>query len=336
MLSSTEIGTLITAIGAGVGNTELDISKSRYHKIIIMTDADVDGSHIRTLLLTFFFRHMRPLVDAGYLYIAQPPLFKLKIGKSEVYLKDQDKLDNFLIENGIKDCSLKISNGETVLDKDLRAIIDTCIVFNKYIKSLDRKIGNGNIIRYLSILGCLSEDLLTDTSMLEKVNSFFTKKLSFQGNIWDISVNKKNNEILFIKKFRGIEDKFKFKSTDFTNHEVIELNKMYEKLNFFENKTKLIFETNETEIFSPDELVNFIMDRGKKGTQISRYKGLGEMNPDQLWETTLDPNSRNLVQVNVDQESQAEETFSTLMGEIVEHRRNFIQENALNVSNLDV
>ena len=128
MLSSTEIGTLITAIGAGVGNTEIDINKSRYHKIIIMTDADVDGSHIRTLLLTFFFRHMRPLVDAGYLYIAQPPLFKIKIGKSSVF-KRSNNLDNFLIENGIKDCSLKITNGETVLDNDLKALIDICIVF---------------------------------------------------------------------------------------------------------------------------------------------------------------------------------------------------------------
>ena len=336
MLSSTEIGTLITAIGAGVGNTEIDINKSRYHKIIIMTDADVDGSHIRTLLLTFFFRHMRPLVDAGYLYIAQPPLFKIKIGKSEVYLKDQNNLDNFLIENGIKDCSLKITNGETVLDNDLKALIDICIVFNKYIKSLERKIGNGEIIRYLSILGCLSEDLLKNTSKLTKVQSFFTKKLSFEGNIWDVYLDKKNNEIIFLKKFRGIEEKFKFNSADFFNHEVIELNRMYEKVNFFENQTNLIFESNETEIFSPDELVSLIMERGKKGTQISRYKGLGEMNPDQLWETTLDPNSRHLVQVNVDHEAQAEETFSTLMGEIVEHRRNFIQENALNVSNLDI
>ncbi len=336
MLSSTEIGTLITAIGAGVGNTELDISKSRYHKIIIMTDADVDGSHIRTLLLTFFFRHMRPLVDAGYLYIAQPPLFKLKIGKSEVYLKDQNNLDNFLVQNGLKNCSVKISNGEIVLDKDLRALVDTCISFNKYIFSLERKIGNADIISYLSILGCLNEELFKDSSKLIKVKSYFENKLSTDGNIWDILLNENKTKIFFIKKSRGIEEKFEFIINDFLNNEVTQLNKMYENVNFFENKIKLIYENTEKEVLSPVELVNLIMDRGKKGTQISRYKGLGEMNPEQLWETTLDPNSRHLVQVNVDHEVQAEETFSTLMGEVVEHRRNFIQENALNVSNLDV
>ena len=335
MLSSTEIGTLITAIGAGVGNAEINLEKSRYHKIIIMTDADVDGSHIRTLLLTFFFRHMRPLVDAGYLYIAQPPLFKIKLNKSEIYLKDQNHLDDFLIKNGIKNCSLTIGNNETIIEKDLNNFVEKCIILNKYIRSLTRKIGGEEIISSLSNLGLLNKNIFEDK---EKINiiSNFLNRFNPENKYWEINLNSSEKSILFENTYRGVTDKFELKSEDLNYHEVLEINNLSEHSKIFQENIKLVFENEEQVINSSLHLVDFILEKGKKGSQISRYKGLGEMNPDQLWETTLDPNSRSLIQVKIEQEINAEETFSTLMGEVVEPRRNFIQENALNVSNLDI
>ena len=335
MLSSTEIGTLITAIGAGVGNAELNLEKSRYHKIIIMTDADVDGSHIRTLLLTFFFRHMRPLVDAGYLYIAQPPLFKIKLNKSEIYLKDQNHLDDFLIKNGIKNCSLTIGNNETIIEKDLNNFVEKCIILNKYIRSLTRKIGGEEIISSLSNLGLLNKNIFEDK---EKINiiSNFLNRFNPENKYWEINLNSSEKSILFENTYRGVTEKFELKSEDLNYHEVLEINNLFEHSKIFQESVKLVFENEQLVINSSLHLVDLILEKGKKGAQISRYKGLGEMNPDQLWETTLDPNSRSLVQVKIEQEINAEETFSTLMGEVVEPRRNFIQENALNVSNLDI
>ena len=335
MLSSTEIGTLITAIGAGVGNAELNLEKSRYHKIIIMTDADVDGSHIRTLLLTFFFRHMRPLVDAGYLYIAQPPLFKIKLNKSEIYLKDQNHLDDFLIKNGIKNCSLTIGNNETIIDKDLNNFVEKCIILNKYIRSLTRKIGGEEIISSLSNLGLLNKNIFEDK---EKINiiSNFLNRFNSENKYWEINLDYSEKSILFENTYRGVTEKFELKSEDLSYHEVLEINNLSEHSKIFQENVKLVFENEKLVINSSLHLVDLILEKGKKGAQISRYKGLGEMNPDQLWETTLDPNSRSLIQVKIEQEINAEETFSTLMGEVVEPRRNFIQENALNVSNLDI
>ncbi len=335
MLSSTEIGTLITAIGAGVGNTELNLEKSRYHKIIIMTDADVDGSHIRTLLLTFFFRHMRPLVDAGYLYIAQPPLFKIKLSKSEIYLKDQNHLDDFLIKNGIKNCSLIIGNNETIIDKDLNNFVEKCIILNKYIRSLTRKIGGEEIISSLSNLGLLNKNIFEDKEIINIISNFLNR-FNPENKYWEINLNSSEKSILFENTYRGVTDKFELKSEYLSYHEVLEINNLFEHSKIFQENVKLVFENEKLVINSSLHLVDLILEKGKKGAQISRYKGLGEMNPDQLWETTLDPNSRSLVQVKIEQEINAEETFSTLMGEVVEPRRNFIQENALNVSNLDI
>ena len=335
MLSSTEIGTLITAIGAGVGNAELNLEKSRYHKIIIMTDADVDGSHIRTLLLTFFFRHMRPLVDAGYLYIAQPPLFKIKLNKSEIYLKDQNHLDDFLIKNGIKNCSLTIGNNETIIEKDLNNFVEKCIILNKYIRSLTRKIGGEEIISSLSNLGLLNKNIFEDKEKINIISNFLSR-FNSKNKYWEINLNSSEKSILFENTYRGVTEKFELTSEDLNYHEVLEINNLSEHSKIFQENVKLVFENEELIINSSLHLVDLILEKGKKGAQISRYKGLGEMNPDQLWETTLDPNSRSLIQVKIEQEINAEETFSTLMGEVVEPRRNFIQENALNVSNLDI
>ena len=342
MLSSAEIGTLITAIGAGVGNSEIDVEKARYHKIIIMTDADVDGSHIRTLLLTFFFRHMRPLVDAGYLYIAQPPLFRAKQGKSEVYLKDQLALDDYLIASGIKDVSLSIGEKETIYGEDLKLSVEKCISIKRIIEKIAKKLGFPQILSQLAILGLLNQKLFDDENNLKKISQRLNQVLANSNNEWSSRYTYNNNsnekKLIEISRMnRGVKDVFVMAEDDLNSDEIKTLDNAKEFLNnyFFR---KCIFAYNELnyEIIDPLDLATRITDIGKKGSQVNRYKGLGEMNPVQLWETTLDPNARFLLQVKVENEGDAEETFSTLMGEAVEHRRTFIQDNALKVSNLDI
>jgi DNA gyrase subunit B len=340
MLSSVEIGTLITAIGAGVGNSEIDLAKARYHKIIIMTDADVDGSHIRTLLLTFFFRHMRPLVDAGYLYIAQPPLFRAKHGQSEVYLKDQVALDNYLVSSGIKGVSISCGSNETILGEDLKISVEKSIYAKRMIDTLSQKLGFSEVTAQLSILGFLNSDVFDNEENLIVINNRLTKSLINSEKGWNaiFKVEEEDKKILEISRInRGVKDLFILTNEDILSEEAKILDNMKVFLNdHFLEKCIFSINENEYEIKGPLELAKRITDLGKKGSQINRYKGLGEMNPVQLWETTLDPNARFLLQVKVEHEGDAEETFSTLMGETVEHRRNFIQENALKVSNLDV
>ncbi|MFL2830831.1 MAG: DNA topoisomerase (ATP-hydrolyzing) subunit B [Candidatus Puniceispirillales bacterium] len=342
MLSSVEIGTLITAIGAGVGNSEIDIEKARYHKIIIMTDADVDGSHIRTLLLTFFFRHMRPLVDAGYLYIAQPPLFRAKHGQSEVYLKDQIALDDYLIKSGIKDVSLSLGDSETVYGEDLRLSVEKSIFAKRIIDNLSKKLGFPKIISQLAILGLLNFKLFENDNNLLKITQRLNKLPSNSSNEWTAKYNlnsendnKKSIEISRVN--RGVKDILILNEEDLNSEEVKALDNMKDFLSdHFLNKCIFNSNTENYELNGPLDLAKKVTDLGKKGSQVNRYKGLGEMNPVQLWETTLDPNARFLLQVKVENEGDAEETFSTLMGETVEHRRTFIQDNALKVSNLDI
>ncbi|MDA9657629.1 DNA topoisomerase (ATP-hydrolyzing) subunit B [Alphaproteobacteria bacterium] len=342
MLSSVEIGTLITAIGAGVGNSEIDIEKARYHKIIIMTDADVDGSHIRTLLLTFFFRHMRPLVDAGYLYIAQPPLFRAKHGQSEVYLKDQIALDDYLIKSGIKDVSLSLGDSETVYGEDLRLSVEKSIFAKRIIDNLSKKLGFPEIISQLAILGLLNFKLFENENNLLKITQRLNKLPSNSSNEWTAKYNlnsendnKKSIEISRVN--RGVKDILILDEEDLNSEEVKALDNMKDFLSdHFLDKCIFNSNTENYELNGPLDLAKKVTDLGKKGSQVNRYKGLGEMNPVQLWETTLDPNARFLLQVKVENEGDAEETFSTLMGETVEHRRTFIQDNALKVSNLDI
>ena len=342
MLSSVEIGTLITAIGAGVGNSEIDIEKARYHKIIIMTDADVDGSHIRTLLLTFFFRHMRPLVDAGYLYIAQPPLFRAKHGQSEVYLKDQIALDDYLIKSGIKDVSLSLGDSETVYGEDLRLSVEKSIFAKRIIDNVSKKLGFPEIISQLAILGLLNFKLFENDNNLLKITQRLNKLPSNSSNEWTAKYNlnsendnKKSIEISRVN--RGVKDILILNEEDFNSEEIKALDNMKDFLSdHFLNKCIFNSNTENYELNGPLDLAKKVTDLGKKGSQVNRYKGLGEMNPVQLWETTLDPNARFLLQVKVENEGDAEETFSTLMGETVEHRRTFIQDNALKVSNLDI
>ncbi len=342
MLSSAEIGTLITAIGAGVGNSEIDLEKARYHKIIIMTDADVDGSHIRTLLLTFFFRHMRPLVDAGYLYIAQPPLFRAKHGQSEVYLKDQVALDDYLIKSGIKDISLSLGDSETIYGEDLRVSVEKSIFAKRIIDNVSKKLGFPEIISQLAILGLLNFKLFENDNNLLKITERLNMLPSNSSNDWTATYkpNNDNNNKKFIeisRVNRGVKDTLIINEEDLNSEEIKALDNMKEFLsNHFLSKCIFNSNTESYELNGPLDLAKRVTDLGKKGSQVNRYKGLGEMNPVQLWETTLDPNARFLLQVKVENEGDAEETFSTLMGETVEHRRAFIQDNALKVSNLDI
>ena len=339
MLSSNEIGTLITAIGAGVGNADINIEKARYHKIIIMSDADVDGSHIRTLLLTFFFRHMRPLIDAGYLYIAQPPLFRAKRGQSEVYLKDQRALDEYLIEAGLKGAALQTDAGMQIINSDLQLVANKAARTQRLIDTLTRIVTNRDVLEQAAIIGVLNENMLGNADAAEYLARRLDQLTPPLERGWRGSIIKEApGSILSVERIlRGISETHKIDSRLVNTAEARELDKLTAELQeVFEKPVKFITHNAETEMNGPCQLSDHIVALGKKGAQIARYKGLGEMNPSQLWETTLDPDNRTLLQVQISDEDDADNAFKTLMGEAVEERRNFIQENALKVSNLDI
>ena len=339
MLSSAEIGTLITAIGAGVGNADMDQEKIRYHKIIIMTDADVDGSHIRTLLLTFFFRHMRPLIEQGYLYIAQPPLFRSKRGASEVYLKDQHALDDYLITAGLKDGALTNEAGLQVAGLELKELVEKSVSLSRTIDQLTFQIENRDVVEQAAIAGMLTLDVLSDSDsarlLAERMDHYSDPlEQGWSGAVEDAAAGP---EIVLRRTLRGITETHRLDKRLVTTAEARQLNGAADLLKeMFSHKLTFASGTHQSEILGPSHLATHIVAQGRKGAQIARYKGLGEMNPDQLWETTLDPNQRTLLQVRVTEEEDANMAFSTLMGEAVEERRNFIQENALKVSNLDI
>ncbi len=339
MLSSAEIGTLITAIGAGVGNNDMDVEKIRYHKVIIMTDADVDGSHIRTLLLTFFFRHMRPLIEKGYLYIAQPPLFRAKRGQSEVYLKDQRELDGYLVDAGLRDAVLTTFDGQQLAGSDLTAITGQAVTASRMIEVVGRQVGNRDVVEQAAIAGLFNMAVLTNdeaatylAKRLEAISSILEK--GWEGRIEDTAHGK---AIVVQRRLRGITERHVIDQRIINLVEAQHLDQMAGHLqSHYSKAAQFRFGAQTMDINGPTELAQTVFQTGRKGAQISRYKGLGEMNPSQLWETTLDPDQRILLQVTIDQEDDADNAFSTLMGEAVEERRNFIQENALRVANLDV
>jgi DNA gyrase subunit B len=328
MLSSAEIGTLITAIGAGVGNNDMDVEKIRYHKVIIMTDADVDGSHIRTLLLTFFFRHMRPLIEKGYLYIAQPPLFRAKRGQSEVYLKDQRELDGYLVDAGLKDAVLTTSDGQQLAGPDLTAITGQAVTASRMIEVVGRQVGNRDVVEQAAIAGLFNMAVLTN----DEAATYLAKRLEAIASILE-----HGKAIVVQRRLRGITERHVIDQRMINLVEAQHLDQMAGHLqSHYSKAAQFRFGAQTMDINGPTELAQTVFQTGRKGAQISRYKGLGEMNPSQLWETTLDPDQRILLQVTIDQEDDADNAFSTLMGEAVEERRNFIQENALRVANLDV
>lgn len=337
MLSSAEIGTMITALGTGIGEQDFDPSKVRYHKIIIMADADVDGSHIRTLLLTFFFRHMPKLIEHGFLYIAQPPLYKVKRGSSEVYLKNEQALQNYIIENALNNAVLKSKAGDRS-GADLHDFVTKLGKFSHLINNLSRVIP-AEIAENLALAGAFEKEWLKDASkaksLITKIEKIFAAN-SDEDVSWKAAINDAE-DLEVIKETRGVKTVFVVKKSYLDFPEVDAIAKVKEQISDdFATKAKFIRSESEFVASKPVELMNAIIEAGKKGVSIQRFKGLGEMNAEQLWETTLDPSNRTLLQVKVDQFDEADETFSTLMGNVVEPRREFIQENALKVVNLDV
>ncbi len=326
MLSSAEVGTLITAIGTGIGRDEFNIEKTRYHKIIIMTDADVDGSHIRTLLLTFFYRQMPQLIEKGYLYIAQPPLFKVKRGQSETYLKNAEALQEYLQNVALDEAELKLASGMLTGEALAKKVNDTAKIV-ELTQPLVRRVPS------IMVEAAMLANLFGGGSVEEFVKVLNT--LSATATPW--KAEKTENGITVARTVRSVVEHVLLDAKWLASREGKELAAIYPTLKAdYAAPAKFTRKGTEVEVRTPAQLFQAIMDIGRKGLSSQRFKGLGEMNPEQLWETTLDPTKRTLLQVTVADASDADEAFSTLMGDVVEPRRDFIQSNALKVINLDV
>ncbi len=336
MLGSQEIGNLVMALGTGIGRDEFNLSKLRYHKIVIMTDADVDGAHIRTLLLTFFYRQMPELIENGHLYIAQPPLYKVSRGKSEVYLKDEAAMEEYLIQQGVDGAMLRQGNGEEITGQDLTRVVDMARQLKRVLEAFPthypRHILEQAAIAGAFVDGAVDSDLQgVADKVADRLNLIALEyERGWQGRITQ------DHGIRLARILRGVEEVRTLdgrmmrsgeakKSGSFTQH----LQDVYDQ------PAKLIRKDRSQMIYGPMDLLGAILAEGEKGLSLQRYKGLGEMNPDQLWETTLDPDARTLLQVRVEDMAEADDLFTKLMGDVVEPRREFIQQNALNVENLD-
>ncbi len=341
MLSSAEIGTLIQALGTGIGSEDFEAEKARYHRIIIMTDADVDGSHIRTLLLTFFFRQMRALIEKGFLYIAQPPLYRLQRGNAKpVYLKDDAALEAYLFNTAIRDAVFTTHDGGQRAGDDLRDLLEQARVQRRWVQTLAAKIGSADIVEQAAIAGALAAGLDGDPNRAIEAARRTAERLNMIGNSaeghWQSEVNARGGLILSRNR-QGVDERRLIEWSLLRSSEARRLDGDGERLReLYQRPGKLAARDREYAITGPSSLVDAVMEIGRRGIEVNRYKGLGEMNPEQLWETTLDPEMRSLLQVRVSHEDLAEETFSTLMGDLVEPRRDFIQSNALSVANLDV
>ncbi|MBS0186271.1 MAG: DNA topoisomerase (ATP-hydrolyzing) subunit B [Proteobacteria bacterium] len=338
MLGSLEIGTLITALGTGIGKDDFNVDKSRYHKVIIMTDADVDGSHIRTLLLTFFFRQMPELIEKGYLYIAQPPLYKIKRGASEVYLKNDQMLETYLVDQGSENLCLVTAEGVQIVGQDLRSVIDKALVLRRMIEHLGSKIGSRFISEQAAIQGLFGTQAEDPVLFKEALLNLCKRLSQLEAPVeWALTGDEKGGFFEIIRKERGVGESFYIERSLFISGEAQHLSTYSSELKEMYNQAlKLVAKEKVIIIRGPLELLDRVMEFGRKGISIQRYKGLGEMNPEQLWETTLDPNTRSLLKVKVSHAEAADEVFTTLMGDLVEPRRHFIQENALNAVNLDI
>ena len=345
MLESQEVATLITALGCGIGREEYDPNKLRYHHIILMTDADVDGSHIRTLLLTFFYRQMPELIQRGHIYIAQPPLYKIKKGKQEVYAKDDDALHQYLLQLALEGAKLHASHDAPAISED--AIGTLANVFYRAERAVARLAIHYPkfILQQLKSMSALeAANLKNETHINEwgiALNQLFEKNNIDIGTSFKVSTRQNTENHLFypviVEKKHGIETDIELNADFFRCHDYQAIARWSQTITgFFESGARIIRGEQTKNVTEFDQAYEWLLAQGKKGLVISRYKGLGEMNPEQLWETTMDPESRRLLKVTIEDAVQADEMFTTLMGDQVEPRREFIEKNALSATNIDV
>jgi DNA gyrase subunit B len=336
MLGSQEIGTLITALGTGIGRDEFDIKKLRYHKVVIMTDADVDGAHIRTLLLTFFFRQMPQLIEGGYLYIAQPPLYKVARGKSEVYLKDQPALEDYLIEMGVDGAVLRLQSGEEIAGADLARVIEGARQFRRILDAFPTHYPRG-ILEQAALAGAFDPGRADGD--LQNVADTVAKRLNLIAEEYEKGWSGRitqDHGIRLSRVLRGVEELRTLDGAVLRSGEARRLSAASQQTrDVYRDPARMVRKDREQMVHGPIDLLKTILTEGEKGLSLQRYKGLGEMNPEQLWETTLDPEARTLLQVKVEDLAEADDIFTKLMGDVVEPRREFIQQNALNVEHLD-
>ena len=335
MISSEEIRTMITALGTGIGDNEYDIKSLRYHKVIIMTDADVDGSHIRTLLLTFFFRQMPDLIENGHLYVAQPPLYRVASNKKEMYIKDEDEFNDFILSRIAENEKVTLETGEAIKGQKLVTFLKGIIKYFKNLQKLTRRGYSERLITSLAAKGSTDKTIFKDQEFMEKI----FKGLQKEGfNISDVNVTEEDGEYEFTVTETQNGGQSSFINWEFlASQELRNMIGIHEK---FGNMLKGIYTIDDEgevkKVDGPYQLMTELMERAKKGLTIQRYKGLGEMNPEQLWTTTMDPEKRSLLQIRVEDVVDADDIFTVLMGDKVEPRREFIQNNALEVTELDI
>jgi DNA gyrase subunit B len=338
MLSSEQIGTLITALGTSIGIDEFNVDKLRYHKIIIMTDADVDGAHIRTLLLTFFYRQMRELIDRGHLYIAQPPLFKVSRGKSEQYLKDERALEDYLIDTGLDDTTLRLASGEVRAGADLRKLVEDSRAIRNLLRGLHSRY-NRQVVEQAAILGVFNSSIYGDPLKASAAAPYIARRLDalsdetergWQGTFVE------GEGFRLERTVRGVKEVAMLDQALLGSADARKIDEYAPSLqNIFPRPTPpaiLKRKDEEIAIHGPVGLFEAVTDAGRKGIALQRYKGLGEMNPEQLWETTLDTNARSMLQVGVKEGEESDNTFAELMGDLVEPRRQFIETHALSAT----
>jgi DNA gyrase subunit B len=335
MLGSQEIGTLITALGTGIRD-DFDITKLRYHRIIIMTDADVDGSHIRTLLLTFFYRHLPALIEGGHLFIAQPPLYRVKRGNKECYLKDDAALEDWLLEDALEEARLVLADGTVLEGEPLAEVIERARVARGMVQALARRIP-AKLVEAIALAGGFAEGALDDPTRALEVAQRVAQILTAAGRGHWTADRQASGELMFHHLQGERRERHRFDPGLARSPEARRLAQALAEAGTALGEPVRLERKGEAQtVHGPVGVVDRLLDVARKGLALQRYKGLGEMNPEQLWETTLDPARRSLLQVRVDHADEADEIFATLMGDVVEPRRQFIQGNALKVVNLDV
>ena len=336
MLGSQEIGNLVMALGTGIGRDEFDISKLRYHKIVIMTDADVDGAHIRTLLLTFFYRQMPELIEGGYLYIAQPPLYKVTRGKSEVYIKDEAAMNDYLVQQGTEGAVLRLADGQEIIGQDLVSVVEDARRLKRVLDAFPTHYPR-HILEQAAIAGAFAPGAIESDlqGVADKVAARLDRIAPEYERGWQGRVTQ-DHGIRLARILRGVEEVRTLDGPMLRSGEARKTGSFTDRLQeIYGAPAELHRKDRHSIIYGPLGLLDAVLKEGEKGLTVQRYKGLGEMNPNQLWETTLDPHARTLLQVKIDDVAEADDLFTKLMGDVVEPRREFIQTNALSVENLD-